>query len=59
MQREAEELHAEGVVGVQLNAHNHRWGGHTTEFFAIGTAVRPLREDHVIERPALVLGLDG
>ncbi|MFE7314403.1 heavy metal-binding domain-containing protein [Streptomyces sp. NPDC057555] len=59
MQREAEELHAEGIVGVQLNSHNHRWGGHTTEFFAIGTAVRPLRDDHVIERPTMVLGLDG
>ncbi|MEU8972299.1 heavy metal-binding domain-containing protein [Streptomyces monashensis] len=59
MQHEAEELRAEGIVGVQLNAHNHRWGGHTTEFFAIGTAVRPLREDHVIERPTMVLGLDG
>jgi uncharacterized protein YbjQ (UPF0145 family) len=59
MQHEAEELRAEGVVGVQLNAHNHRWGGHTTEFFAIGTAVRPLREDHIIERPTMVLSLDG
>lgn len=59
MQHEAEELQAEGIVGVQLNAHNHRWGGHTTEFFAIGTAVRPLREDHAIERPTMVLSLDG
>jgi uncharacterized protein YbjQ (UPF0145 family) len=58
MQHEAEELHAEGIVGVQLNSHNHRWGGHTTEFFAIGTAVRPLRDDHVIERPTMVLSLD-
>jgi uncharacterized protein YbjQ (UPF0145 family) len=59
MQAEAESLHAEGVVGVQLNAHNHRWGGHTTEFFSIGTAVRPLRPDHEIERPTMVLSLDG
>ncbi|MDI5967652.1 heavy metal-binding domain-containing protein [Streptomyces sp. SL13] len=59
MQHEAEELHAEGIVGVQLNSHNHRWGGHTTEFFAIGTAVRPLRDDHVIERPTMVLSLDS
>jgi uncharacterized protein YbjQ (UPF0145 family) len=59
MQAEAEELGAEGIVGVQLNAHNHRWGGHTTEFFAVGTAVRPLREDHEIERPSMVLSLDG
>ena len=51
MQAEAEELHAEGIVGVQLRQHSHTWGSHTTEFFAIGTAVRPLREDHVIERP--------
>jgi uncharacterized protein YbjQ (UPF0145 family) len=59
MQAEAEALHAEGVVGVQLNAHNHRWGGHTTEFFSIGTAVRSLRADHEIERPTMVLSLDG
>ncbi|MEW1861126.1 MULTISPECIES: heavy metal-binding domain-containing protein [unclassified Streptomyces] len=59
MQAEAEALQAEGVVGVQLNAHNHRWGGHTTEFFSIGTAVRPLRPDHEIERPTMVLSLDG
>jgi uncharacterized protein YbjQ (UPF0145 family) len=58
MQREAEALHAEGIVGVQLSQHNHTWGGHTTEFFAIGTAVRPLRPDHQVPAPQLVLGLD-
>jgi uncharacterized protein YbjQ (UPF0145 family) len=57
MQAEAESLQAEGIVGVQLLSLPHRWGGHTTEFFAIGTAVRPLRDDHVIERPQLVLPL--
>jgi len=51
--------HAEGIVGVQLRQHSHTWGSHTTEFFAIGTAVRPLRDDHVIERPTMVLSLDG
>jgi uncharacterized protein YbjQ (UPF0145 family) len=60
MQAEAEALNAEGIVGVRLNAHGHRWGGHTTEFFAIGTAVRPLRADHHIPTPQLVLPLlDG
>ena len=60
MQTEAETLDAEGIVGVQLNSLAHRWGGHTTEFFAIGTAVRSLREDHVIATPTLVLPLtDG
>jgi uncharacterized protein YbjQ (UPF0145 family) len=57
MQAEAEALTAEGIVGVQLLSLPHRWGGHTTEFFAIGTAVRPLREDHTIATPALVLPL--
>lgn len=57
MQAEAEELVAEGIVGVQLLQFGHRWGGHTTEFFAIGTAVRPLRDDHVIATPQLVLPL--
>jgi uncharacterized protein YbjQ (UPF0145 family) len=57
MQAEAEELRAEGIVGVQLLSLPHRWGGHTTEFFAIGTAIRPLREDHIISKPQLVLPL--
>jgi uncharacterized protein YbjQ (UPF0145 family) len=57
MQAEAEALQAEGIVGVQLLSLPHRWGGHTTEFFAIGTAVRPLREDHEIGQPQLVLPL--
>ena len=59
MQAEAEELKAEGIVGVQLRQHSHTWGTHTTEFFAIGTAVRPLREDHVIQTPTMVLSLDS
>jgi uncharacterized protein YbjQ (UPF0145 family) len=57
MQAEAEALQAEGIVGVQLLTLGHRWGGHTTEFFAIGTAVRPIRPDHVIDKPTLVLPL--
>ncbi|MFG2974537.1 heavy metal-binding domain-containing protein [Streptomyces sp. NPDC048331] len=59
MQAEAQALEAEGIVAVRLRQHSHHWGAHTTEFFAIGTAVRPLREDHVIDRPSLVLGLDA
>ena len=59
MQAEAEALDAEGIVAVQLRQHSHTWGSHTTEFFAIGTAVRPLRADHVIDRPTMVLSLDA
>ncbi|MCL5048513.1 MAG: heavy metal-binding domain-containing protein [Firmicutes bacterium] len=57
MQAEAETLHAEGIVGVQLLSLPHKWGGHTTEFFAIGTAVKPLRTDHVIAKPQMFLPL--
>jgi uncharacterized protein YbjQ (UPF0145 family) len=57
MQAEAEALDAEGIVGVQLNNFAHIWGGHTTEFFAIGTAVRSLREDHTISKPTMVVPL--
>jgi uncharacterized protein YbjQ (UPF0145 family) len=59
MQAEAEAREAEGIVAVQLRQHSHTWGSHTTEFFAIGTAVRPLRADHVIDRPTMVLSLDA
>ncbi|MFZ3473503.1 heavy metal-binding domain-containing protein [Streptomyces sp. 4.24] len=59
MRAEGQALEAEGIVAVDLRQHSHSWGSHTTEFFAIGTAVRPLREDHVIDRPTMVLGLDG
>jgi uncharacterized protein YbjQ (UPF0145 family) len=57
MQAEAERLDAEGIVGVSLKNLAHIWGGHTTEFFAIGTAIRPLRDDHIITKPTMVLPL--
>ncbi|MEU5882177.1 heavy metal-binding domain-containing protein [Spirillospora sp. NPDC047279] len=58
MQAEGRQLEAEGIVGVELRRLHHSWGDHTMEFFAIGTAVRPLRDDHTIAKPQLVLGLD-
>jgi uncharacterized protein YbjQ (UPF0145 family) len=58
MQEEAAALRAEGIVGVRVNQHNHSWGPHTIEFFSIGTAIRPLRPDHTITAPQLVLSLD-
>ncbi len=57
MQAEAEAAHAEGIVGVKLLSLPHRWGGHTTEFFSIGTAVKPIRENHIIAKPQMVLPL--
>src|SRR6202048_1189296 len=41
MQKEAEDLQAEGIVGVQLQERSHGWGSHVIEFFAIGTAIIP------------------
>jgi uncharacterized protein YbjQ (UPF0145 family) len=41
MQKEAEELRAQGIVGVQLQEKSHGWGSHIIEFFAVGTAVIP------------------
>lgn len=39
MQREAQELAADGIVGVDLVEHEHGWSGKLIEFFAIGTAI--------------------
>ena len=58
MQAEARTRGAEGVVGFNLTEHDHAWG-HATEFFAIGTAVRPLRDDHVVTPPNMVVPLTG
>ena len=41
MQAEAEELKAEGIVGVQLQE-APRLGRHVIEFFAVGTAIVPM-----------------
>ena len=58
MQAEARTRGAEGVVGFNLTEHDHAWG-HATEFFATGTAVRPLRDDHVVTPPNMVVPLTG
>ncbi len=58
MQEEAEALGAEGIVGVQLVEKSHFWGSHVIEFLAIGTAVRPIRSDHLIAQPQMVISLD-
>ena len=59
MQNEAEELGAEGIVGVQIQERNHGWGSHVIEFFAVGTAVTSLPEKPKLEEPIMVLPLAG
>ena len=59
MQTEASEAQASGIVGAQIIERSHGWGSHVIEFFAIGTGVVPISDEHVIEQPTLVLPLTG
>jgi uncharacterized protein YbjQ (UPF0145 family) len=59
MQAEADELQAEGIVGARIIERSHGWGSHVIEFFAIGTSVISTDPNHQIEKPALVLPLQG
>src|SRR5438105_614333 len=59
MQAEATETQANGIVGARIIERSHGWGSHVIEFFAIGTAVVPVSDEHVIEKPAMVLPLTG
>jgi uncharacterized protein YbjQ (UPF0145 family) len=64
MQYEAQQVKAEGIVGVQLQERSHGWGSHVIEFFAIGTAIVPLEggaegADHIIPAPQTVISLNA
>jgi uncharacterized protein YbjQ (UPF0145 family) len=59
MQDEANELQAAGIVGARIAERSHGWGSHVIEFFAIGNGVVPIRDDHEIDKPSLVLPLTG
>src|ERR1700730_5249102 len=58
MQTEAQELGAEGIVGVSLSEKSHGWGSHVIEFFALGTAIVPTGGHERIEPPIPVLDLN-
>jgi Uncharacterized conserved protein len=58
MQAEAMSLQAQGVVGAQIVEGSHGWGSHVIEFFAVGTAVVQVAEEHEIQPPALSLLLN-
>jgi len=55
MQAEAEEMRADGVVGVRVVSSSHIWGEHAVEFLAAGTAVRAFKLDTALPSPTLVL----
>ena len=48
MEEEADELGADGVVGVRLEIGEHNWGNHVLEFVAMGTAIK--HRDGVMHR---------
>jgi uncharacterized protein YbjQ (UPF0145 family) len=63
MQAEATQSGSSGIVGVNVAVSNHVWGAHATEFFATGTAIRRLSEEHRLPatspKPTFTLGLDS
>jgi uncharacterized protein YbjQ (UPF0145 family) len=63
MQSEATQARSSGIVGVNVAVLNHVWGEHATEFFATGTAIRRLSQEHRLPattpKPTFTLGLDG
>ena len=58
MQHEAQELQAEGIVGVQLQERSHGWGSHVIEFFAIGTAIVASETQRTLPEPIPTLNLN-
>ncbi len=58
MQAEAQEIEAAGLVAVQLKEASHGWGAHVIEFFSIATGVVPINDQHLIDKPNLVLPLN-
>ena len=40
MEEEADQLGADGIVGVRLDIGRYEWGANMAEFIAIGTAVK-------------------
>lgn len=59
MQAEAEAEQAEGIVGAEVRESSHGWGSHVIEYFAIGTAITSISQDHSIPAPTLTLPLTG
>lgn len=59
MQVEALRLHARGIVGARIEEGRYGWASHVLEYFAVGTAVVPIREDHHIPSPQLVMSMDA
>jgi uncharacterized protein YbjQ (UPF0145 family) len=58
MQAEAEREGATGIVGAQVKENNHGWDSHVIEYFAVGTAVKPLDSAPPVPEPSMVISLN-
>jgi uncharacterized protein YbjQ (UPF0145 family) len=58
MQKEALDLGATGIVGMDISEGTYGWDKHIIEFFAVGTAIAPAQEKHYIPNPQLMLSLN-
>ena len=58
MQHEAHSCGAEGVVGVTVEEGSQGWESHIIEYFAIGTSVISMGDNHEIKTPDLVMMLN-
>jgi uncharacterized protein YbjQ (UPF0145 family) len=58
MQAEAASVGAQGVVGMRVQEKSHGWGSHVIEFFAVGTAIVPISDEHKVPTPTFTLSLN-
>jgi uncharacterized protein YbjQ (UPF0145 family) len=58
MQAEAMSVAAQGVVGMRVLESSHGWESHVIEYFAVGTAVVPISDDHRVQPPTMTLSLN-
>src|SRR5438128_218943 len=59
MEEEADQLSADGVVGVRLDIGRYEWGEDVAEFIAVGTAVKHLAGDHELPNPTPTIDLSS
>jgi uncharacterized protein YbjQ (UPF0145 family) len=59
LQAESAALRASNVIGIDVSQSNYQWESHVIEFFALGTAVIPLKSDQPVPKPSLTLSLNS
>jgi uncharacterized protein YbjQ (UPF0145 family) len=59
MQAEAEREGAVGIVGAQVRENSHGWDSHVIEYFAVGTAVKPIVGVQAVPEPTMTISLNG